>query len=102
MPRFITLPYPTMCVINGHAFAGGLLFSLAHDYRIMTANPKAKICLSEINLGIVIDHANLALVQSTCPPQAARDLALGIMMRSKTGLEAGVLSNLFNDITDAE
>ena len=62
LPRFITLPYPTMCVINGHAFAGGLLMALAHDFRIMNASPKPKLCLSEINLGLALPPSYAALV----------------------------------------
>ena len=50
--RILTLPMATMCVINAHAIAGGLLIALAHDFRIMTTNPKVILCMSEIDLGI--------------------------------------------------
>ena len=61
LPRVISLPYPTMAVINGHAFAGGLLFVLCHDFRIMTSNEKPKLCLSEINLGLALPPSYAAL-----------------------------------------
>jgi enoyl-CoA hydratase/carnithine racemase len=75
-----------MSVINGHAFAGGLLFALAHDFRIMTDNPKPKLCLSEINLGLSLPPSYAVLVQATLPPQTARTMSLGAMFTSEQGL----------------
>lgn len=100
--RIATLPMPSMCVMNGHAFAGGLLMALAHDFRIMTTNPKSKLCLSEINLGLALPPSYAALTQCTLPPQTARTMALGYMFGSAEALEMRVVSNLFKDIPDAE
>ena len=42
--RLLTYPMPTVALINGHAFAGGLMTAMMHDYRIM--NPqKGFVCL---------------------------------------------------------
>lgn len=42
---------PTIALINGHAFAGGFMIAMYHDYRIQ--NPKRGfLCLNEIALGI--------------------------------------------------
>ncbi|MCX7064547.1 MAG: enoyl-CoA hydratase/isomerase family protein [Proteobacteria bacterium] len=35
MGRLITLPIPTLCAINGHAFGAGFMMALCHDARIM-------------------------------------------------------------------
>lgn len=44
-------PMPTIALINGHAFAGGFMLAMYHDYRIQ--NPKRGfLCLNEIALGI--------------------------------------------------
>jgi enoyl-CoA hydratase/carnithine racemase len=44
-------PMPTIALINGHAFAGGFMIAMYHDYRIQ--NPKRGfLCLNEIALGI--------------------------------------------------
>lgn len=44
-------PMPTIALINGHAFAGGFMIAMYHDYRIQ--NPKRGfLCLNEIVLGI--------------------------------------------------
>ncbi|GIZ45675.1 hypothetical protein CKM354_000883200 [Cercospora kikuchii] len=48
--RVLTFPMPTVALIPGHAFAGGFILALMHDYRIM--NPaKGWLCMNEIQLG---------------------------------------------------
>jgi enoyl-CoA hydratase/carnithine racemase len=41
---------PVIAAINGHAFAGGLMLSLACDYRVMTDGTKrnAWVCMNEV------------------------------------------------------
>lgn len=41
---------PTIAAINGHCFAGGLMLSLACDYRVMTDGSKrnAWLCMNEV------------------------------------------------------
>jgi len=46
------LPYPSVAVIDGTCMGGGTEFSLACTYRLATDNPKTKIALPEVNLGI--------------------------------------------------
>ena len=48
--KLLTIGLPSLCVIVGHAYAGGLIFSLMHDRRIMK-NKSGKLCLSEIHAG---------------------------------------------------
>ena len=45
----MTFPVPTMTVVSGHAYAGGLILAMAHDYRTMRAD-YGYMCLSELNL----------------------------------------------------
>ncbi len=45
------LPQPTICVLNGYAFGGGLELALACDFRIATDH--AKMGLTETSLGII-------------------------------------------------
>lgn len=44
---------PLVAAINGHALGGGLELSLCCHFRIMTDSPKARIGLTELNLGII-------------------------------------------------
>ena len=44
---------PTIAAINGYALGGGLELALSCHFRIMVDAPKAKIGLTELNLGII-------------------------------------------------
>lgn len=46
-----TLPIPSVAIINGYAFGGGLELALACTFRLVTAN--AKMGLPEIKLGLI-------------------------------------------------
>ena len=48
-----TIPFPTVCAIEGHAIAGGTIFALCCDFRFAANLPK-KIGLNEINLGVPV------------------------------------------------
>jgi Delta3-Delta2-enoyl-CoA isomerase len=56
MPRTVELtpahsyPMPTVALINGHAFAGGLMLAMFHDYRIQNPS-KGFLCLNELEFG---------------------------------------------------
>ena len=46
--RFITYPCPTVALLNGHAFAGGAMTAMMHDYRVMNPH-KGYFCLNELD-----------------------------------------------------
>lgn len=41
---------PTVAWMNGHAFAGGLMLAMHHDYRVMNAE-RGFACLNELEFG---------------------------------------------------
>jgi 3-hydroxyacyl-CoA dehydrogenase/enoyl-CoA hydratase/3-hydroxybutyryl-CoA epimerase len=51
--KVTNLPYPTIAVIDGACMGGGTEFSLTCTYRLASDNPKTKIGLPEVNLGII-------------------------------------------------
>jgi enoyl-CoA hydratase/carnithine racemase len=51
--RVDQFPKPIIAAINGHSLGGGLELALSCHFRIMANSPKAKIGLTELNLGII-------------------------------------------------
>ncbi|KAF3177647.1 hypothetical protein EYR41_008710 [Orbilia oligospora] len=50
MKNLLTYPMPTVALINGHAFAGGFITSMCHDYRVMNPS-KGFLCMNELEFG---------------------------------------------------
>lgn len=48
--RFLTFPMPTIAVLNGHAFAGGFMLAMHHDYRVF-AGDRGYMCINELEFG---------------------------------------------------
>jgi len=73
--RFLTYPHPTVALLNGHAFAGGLMWAMAHDYRVM--NPaRGYACLNELDFGAPLKPAMSAVFRDKCAAPAYRALVL--------------------------
>ncbi|PWA00363.1 hypothetical protein BB558_003585 [Smittium angustum] len=54
LARLLSFRLPTIAAVNGHAFGGGSVLALAHDYVIM-GNQRGYICMNEILLGVSIN-----------------------------------------------
>lgn len=54
---------PVVAAINGHAAAGGLIYSMAADYRIVKEHPKIKIGMSEIKIGLPLNIAQHEVIR---------------------------------------
>lgn len=52
MTQIDELPFPTIALINGICLGGGLELALACDYRIALDDPKTRLGLPEVKLGI--------------------------------------------------
>jgi len=73
--RMLVFPVPTIALINGIAIAGGLMFSMAHDYRFIV-DDKAFVSLNEVDMGLPLIPAMNAVVQCKLTPDAFRELFL--------------------------
>jgi enoyl-CoA hydratase/carnithine racemase len=99
------IPFPSACVISGHAIAGGNILALTCDYRFAAAESK-KIGLNEIKLGVPVpyladmilrqivgeraatrmmysgefislaDAASIGLIDETCPAERLKQTAI--------------------------
>lgn len=52
LTNLFTCRKPVVSAINGHCVAGGLIFSMAADYRVAVDHPKIKVGMSEIKIGL--------------------------------------------------
>lgn len=53
---------PVVCAMNGASMAGGLIVSMAADYRICSNHPKIQLGMSEIKLGLGMNAVQVALM----------------------------------------
>lgn len=91
MGRIITLPVPTVCAINGHAFGAGFMMALCHDVRIMRAD-RGYICANEMQLGMKIPSPELALFRHKLSGDAFFEtVQLAKRWTAPTALAAGVV-----------
>lgn len=80
--RMLTLPMPTVAALQGHTYAAGAIFAMAHDTRVMRTD-RGFFCLPEIYLGLelpadlVIPEAMAALLYRRMTAQTAHEAILG-------------------------
>jgi enoyl-CoA hydratase/carnithine racemase len=70
--RTVGLPMVTVAAVNGHAFAAGAMFAVAHDFVIMRAD-RGYWCLPEADLGLPLTPAMFAVVSAKLPPRTAHE-----------------------------
>lgn len=73
--RLITYPMPTVALINGHAFAGGLMTAMFHDYRIMNPH-KGFLCLNELDFGARLQPAMASAFRTKLSMTTFRNMVL--------------------------
>lgn len=52
MTAIYLYPGPTVACVNGHAIAGGAVITLCCDHRVVVDDPKVRIGLNEVALGV--------------------------------------------------
>jgi enoyl-CoA hydratase/carnithine racemase len=70
--RVLSLPMVTVAALQGHTFAAGAMFSLAHDFRVMRAD-RGFWCLPEADINIPFTPGMSALIQARLAPQTAHE-----------------------------
>ncbi|WP_345978168.1 3-hydroxyacyl-CoA dehydrogenase NAD-binding domain-containing protein [Sulfurimonas sp. HSL3-7] len=71
------LEVPTLAVIDGVALGGGFELALACDFRLTTENPKTKIGLPEVSLGVMPGFGGTVRLRNLIGLQKALELILG-------------------------
>ncbi|MEV6161405.1 enoyl-CoA hydratase-related protein [Streptomyces sp. NPDC052052] len=85
--RMLSLPVITVAALQGHTFAAGAMFSLAHDFRVMRAD-RGYWCLPEADINIPFTPAMSALIQARLAPQTAHQAMLTAHRYGGTDAEA--------------
>lgn len=70
--RLLTLPVPSIVVLQGHAYGAAAMLALAHDHRIMRSD-RGYFCFPEVNISIPFTPGMAALIQAKLSPAAAHE-----------------------------
>jgi enoyl-CoA hydratase/carnithine racemase len=93
-----TYPGPTVALVNGHAIAGGCVIAFACDHRVGAANPKIKIGLNEVALGLRFPPAILSMARYRISPHALEAILLGARLYAPTDAQRlGLLDEVAED-----
>jgi len=91
--RIGRLPMPSVAIINGFAFGGGLELALACTFRIAT--PNAKLGLPEIKLGLIPGYGGTQRLPRVVGEARALEMILtGKAIDAQTALAWGLVSRI--------
>ncbi|KAF9160356.1 dodecenoyl-CoA isomerase [Actinomortierella ambigua] len=94
--KILLFTLPTIACMNGHAFAGGCLMAMAHDYRVMRSD-RGFMCMNEIDLPAPLPAGMSALLRYKMAHHVYRDMVM--QARRFNGKEALAL-HLVDGIAD--
>jgi enoyl-CoA hydratase/carnithine racemase len=100
--RVLGFPAVTVAAVNGHAFAGGGMLAVAHDFVVMRED-RGYWCLPEVDLGLPLTPAMYAVVAAHVPRQTMHDAALtGRRYSASEALGAGIVDEVAaeSDVVD--
>lgn len=94
--EFFTCQKPIIAAMNGTSVAGGLIFSMAADYRICKNHPKIKVGMSEIKIGLGLSLAQTMVMQfGFDSAKKFRDVMYnGLMVDPAAAKELGMVDEL--------
>ncbi len=94
--RLARLSRPTIAVLNGHAFGGGLELAAACDIRVMA--PKATIGLPEASVGIVPGWSGTQRLARLLPEPVLKEMALfGRRIGAERACQLGFVTEVSDD-----
>ncbi len=88
-------PGPLVAFVNGHAIAGGCIFTLCCDHRVCSPAAGSKIGLTEVALGLRFPRSVLQLVRRRVAPEHLDEVVLGAGLHDPQGaLRLGIVDEL--------
>ncbi|ORY66100.1 ClpP/crotonase-like domain-containing protein [Pseudomassariella vexata] len=92
--RFLTFPMPTVALINGHCFAGGLMLAMHHDYRVFSGE-KGYMCINELDFGSPLLPPMAGIFREKLRPDVYRHMVLEARRwDARAALEAGIVDSV--------
>jgi enoyl-CoA hydratase/carnithine racemase len=91
LARPLALGVPSVAAIQGHAFAGGGMFALAHDFRVMRVD-RGFFCLPEVDINIPFTRGMAGLIQGRLAKKTAHEaMTTGRRYGGEDALAAGIV-----------
>ncbi len=93
---------PTVALVNGHAIAGGCVLVQCCDFRIANADPRLKIGLNEVGLGVAFPPVIMATMLARIPRRHHHEVLLAAELHgADEGLRLGLLDVVAEDAAAA-
>jgi enoyl-CoA hydratase len=90
----LTLPKPTVAMVNGHAIAGGLVLALACDYRL-GCEGDYRVGLNEVAIGASYPRVAFEIVRLRLAHARASELLLGaVLYPAREAIRLGIVDEL--------
>lgn len=100
--KVLTLPVPTVAAVNGHAFGGGAMLAMAHDFRVMR-DDRGYFCFPEVDILIPFTPGMASLIQSKLTPATALEaMTTGRRYGGADALAAGLVDAVAPEASLAE
>ncbi len=88
-------PGPTVAAVNGHAIAGGCVLALCCDHRVATTNPRTRIGLNEVAIGVAFPPITSKAVRQRIPRAFQERVMLEAKLHSpESALALGLVDEL--------
>jgi enoyl-CoA hydratase/carnithine racemase len=89
--RVLVMPLPTVAALTGHAYAGGAMLSVAHDFKVMRVD-RGYWCLPEVDLSLPFTPGMNALLVAKLPKRTAHEaMTTARRYTAPEALDAGIL-----------
>ncbi|KAF9950186.1 dodecenoyl-CoA isomerase [Modicella reniformis] len=96
--KILLFTIPTVACVNGHAFAGGMLMAMAHDYRVMRAD-RGFMCMNEIDLPAPLPTGMSGLLRAKLPHHICRSV---ILEGKRYGSKEALASHIVDAVPDKD
>ena len=91
LARTLASPVVTVAALNGHTFAAGAMWSLAHDVRVMRSD-RGYFCFPEVDLGLPFQPGMNDLIRARLTPAVAHEaMTLGRRYGGEQARAAGIV-----------